>query len=222
MRPPAPGPAAMWDFSTILQLLDYLGTFAFGLSGAMVGVRKQMDVFGVVVLATVTAIGGGTARDVMIGRAPTFWMTDPTYLGLALIAGLIPFIAAQTVERRQSALIAFDAIGLGVFTVIGAWLAIQAEVSPIAVVALATLTAVGGGMMRDLLAGEVPIVLREEVYASASIVGAVVFWAGISAGLPQDAVAPAAAVLVIAIRLVSRKYRWQLPRPEHVGPEGDA
>jgi len=208
----------MWDFSTILQSLDYLGTFAFGLSGAMVGVRKQMDVFGVVVLATVTAIGGGTLRDVMIGRAPTFWMKDPTYLGLAVIAGLVPFIAAQSVERRHSALIVFDAVGLGVFTVIGAWLAIQAQVSPIAVVALGMLTAVGGGMMRDLLAGEVPIVLREEVYASASIVGALVFWVGISAGLTQDVAAPAAAALVIAIRLVSRRYHWQLPRPGAGGP----
>lgn len=212
----------MWHFTAILQSLDYLGTFAFGLSGAMVGVRKGMDVFGIVVLSTVTAIGGGTVRDTMLGRTPIFWMTDPTYLCLAVLAGLIPFVAYRTVERGMGALVFFDALGLGVFTVIGAWLALQAGVCGIGVVTLAALTGVGGGMMRDVLAGEMPIVLREEVYASASILGAILFWAGMQSGLPLDAVAPVAAAVVVVIRMVSRLYHWRLPRARAEPAEGEA
>ena len=212
----------MWDLSTILQSLDYLGTFAFALSGAMVAVRKQMDVFGVVVLAIVTAIGGGTVRDMILVKSPNFWLTDPTYLCLALIAGLVTFLAFHAVERGLEALIVFDAIGLGVFTVIGAWVAIQSDVCVVGVVALAVLTGVGGGIMRDVLAHETPIVLREEVYASASIVGALALWLGIQAGLTQDVIVPVAAALVIAIRLVSRRYCWRLPTPEHSEPRVEA
>jgi len=202
----------MFDSSIILQALDYLGTFAFGLSGAMVAVRKKMDIFGVVVLATVTAIGGGTVRDLLLARAPNFWIEDPTYLLMALGAGLIAFLAYHAVQRGASALIVFDAIGLGVFTVIGAWLAMEAELCGVATVVLATLTGVGGGIMRDVLAREVPIVLREEVYASASIVAATVFWFGMKGGMSAEMAAPMAAALVIAIRLVSRKFHWHLPR----------
>jgi len=209
----------MPQFSAILQVLDYLGTFAFGLSGAMVGVRKGMDVFGIVVLATVTAIGGGTVRDALLGRTPIFWMTDATYLYLAVVAGLIPFLAFRTVERGSGALAFFDAVGLGVFTVIGASLALQAQVCGIGVVALAAMTGVGGGMIRDVLAGEMPIVLREEVYASASIGGAIVLWAGIRLGLPLDAVAPISALLVVLIRMLSRHYHWHLPRALPQVPE---
>jgi uncharacterized membrane protein YeiH len=202
----------MFDSSIILQALDYLGTFAFGLSGAMVAVRKKMDIFGVVVLATVTAIGGGTVRDLLLARAPNFWIEDPTYLLMALGAGLIAFLAYRAVQRGARALIVFDAIGLGVFTVIGAWLAMEAELCGVATVVLATLTGIGGGVMRDVLAREVPIVLREEVYASASILGATVFWFGIRGGMSAEMAAPMAAVLVIALRLVSRKFHWHLPR----------
>lgn len=208
----------MLDSSLILQSLDYLGTFAFGLSGAMVAVRKKMDIFGVVVLATVTAIGGGTIRDLLLGRTPNFWMEDPTYLYLAVAAGLVIFVAFRTLERGEKALIVFDAIGLGVFTVIGALFAIQAQVGGVATVVLATLTGVGGGILRDLLAREVPIVLREEVYASASILGATAFWFTVKAGLAPEIAAPIAAALVIAIRLVSRRFHWQLPRPTHNEP----
>jgi uncharacterized membrane protein YeiH len=141
---------------------------------------------------------------------------------LALIAGLVTFLAFHAVERGLEALIVFDAIGLGVFTVIGAWVAIQSDVCVVGVVALAVLTGVGGGIMRDILAHETPIVLREEVYASASIVGALALWLGIHVGLTQDVVAPVAAALVIAIRLVSRRYCWRLPTPEHSEPRVEA
>jgi len=208
----------MLDSSAILQGLDYVGTFAFGLSGAMVAMRKKMDIFGVVVLATVTATGGGTIRDVLLGRTPNFWIEDPTYLYLAVAAGLVIFVAFPTVERGENALIVFDAIGLGVFTVIGALLAIHAEVGGVATVVLATLTGVGGGIMRDVLAREVPIVLREQVYASASILGATALWFTVKAGLGPEIAAPIAAALAIAIRLVSRTCHWQLPQPAERDP----
>ncbi|MFO8079312.1 MAG: trimeric intracellular cation channel family protein [Armatimonadota bacterium] len=208
----------MLDFTIILQSLDYLGTFAFGVSGAMVAVRKKMDVFGVVVLAMVTAIGGGTVRDLLLARTPNFWIEDPTYIYLAIIAGLIPFIAYHAVERGMTALIFFDAVGLGAFTVIGAWLGIEADVAGIAVVVLATLTGIGGGMMRDVLAREVPIVLREEIYASACIAGAAVFLLAIRQGAPVDVAAPITVVLVVVIRMLSHAYKWELPHPKHTKP----
>jgi len=209
----------MLDFSIILQSLDYMGTFAFGVSGAMVAVRKKMDIFGVVVLAIVTAIGGGTVRDLLLARSPNFWIEDPTYIYLAIAAGLVPFVAYHAIERGMTALIVFDAVGLGAFTVIGAWLAIEADVCGIAVIVLATLTGTGGGIMRDVLAREVPIVLREEIYASACIVGSAVFLAAIRGGLPVDVAAPVTVTLVVAIRVLSHIYKWELPHPKHTRPK---
>ncbi|MBD3293389.1 MAG: hypothetical protein GF393_10730 [Armatimonadia bacterium] len=119
----------------------------------------------------------------------------------------------------MTALIFFDAVGLGAFTVIGAWLGIQAEVAGIAVVVLATLTGIGGGIMRDVLAREVPIVLREEIYASASIAGATVFFFAMHGGLPVDVAAPVTVVLVVVIRMLSHVYDWELPHPKHTRPK---
>jgi len=196
---------------TTLQLLDYIGTFAFAVSGALKGVRKEMDVFGVAVLATVTAIGGGTIRDALLGER-VFWLGDPTYVPLAVAAAIVVFVLYHWVQRVRWELLIADAIGLGVFTAIGATKAWQADAGLVGVVTMACLTGVGGGVIRDVLARDVPAVLCEEIYASATIAGAFAFWGlmRIHAGLALATVV--AALLTIAIRIASIVLHWGLPR----------
>lgn len=201
----------------ILQALDYLGTVAFAISGALAAVRKGMDIFGVAVLAAVTAIGGGTVRDALL-RNPIFWLQDGTYVLLALTAAVVVFLLYPVMEKSGGALLAFDAVGLGVFTAIGALKAQAAHTGLVGIVTMACLTGVGGGMIRDLLAREVPIVLREEVYASASIAGALAFWGLWRAGAGDTPSICVAAALTVLIRALSIKLGWRLPkRPAGAG-----
>lgn len=195
----------------ILTILDYLGTFAFAVSGALKAARRDMDVFGLSVLAVVTAIGGGTIRDVMLGQQP-FWFRDANYVLLSLAAALLVFALYRLVARGETLLLVFDAVGLGAFTVIGASKAMAAGIGPAGTVVLATLTGVGGGIIRDVLAADVPVVLRKEVYASACIVGAALFWGLAQWRVPQATSMPVVMLLVIAIRLVCLHYRVGLPR----------
>lgn len=194
-----------------IQFLDYLGTAAFAVSGALKGVRKEMDIFGVTVLATVTAIGGGTIRDALLGNR-IFWFHDPTYVPLAAATAVAVFALYRLVQKTVKELLIFDAIGLGVFTAIGAVKAWDAGTGLVGVVTMACLTGVGGGVIRDVLAGEVPAVLREEVYASAAIVGAFAFWGLMRLEAGLAAAMWVAAALTIAIRIASIALRWALPR----------
>jgi len=194
-----------------IEFLDYLGTGAFAVSGALKGVRKEMDIFGVAVLATVTAIGGGTLRDALL-KIPVFWLHNPVYVPLAVAAAVVVFVLYRWVQRTYRALLVFDAIGLGVFTAIGAVKAWDAGTGLVGVVTMACLTGVGGGVVRDVLAGDVPAVLREEVYASATLAGALLFWGLTRAQAGQGTAVWAAAILTIAIRLASMAFRWHLPR----------
>lgn len=193
-----------------LVLLDYLGTFAFAISGALKAVRKEMDLFGLIVLAVVTAIGGGTIRDVMVGQRP-FWFANPWYILLALLAAGLVFALYRALSRGETVLLVFDAIGLGAFTVIGASKAMAAGLGLVPTVALACLTGIGGGLIRDVLAQEIPVVLRKEVYASASILGAVIYWLLEQYRVPSHFSMPAAMLIVTAIRLLSLHYGIGLP-----------
>lgn len=194
----------------ILLLLDYLGTMAFAVSGALKGVRNGMDIFGVVVLAVVTAIGGGTIRDALLD-APIFWLTDSTYILLSLLMAIAVFMLFRLAQRTERILLVFDAIGLGVFTGIGAMRAADAGLGFLGIITMGLLTGIGGGLLRDVLAGKVPIVLREEVYASASIAGGLVFAGMLRAGLPEAAALSVAVGLTILIRLLSIFLQWHLP-----------
>lgn len=194
-----------------LILLDYLGTFAFAISGALKAVRKEMDLFGLIVLAVVTAIGGGTVRDVMLGQQP-FWFANPYYILLALLAAFLVFALYRVLSRGETVLLWFDAIGLGAFTVIGASKAMTYGLGLVPTVALACLTGIGGGLIRDMLAQEVPVVLRKEVYASASVLGAIIYWLLEQYSVPAHFSTSLAMLVVIAIRLLSLHYGIGLPR----------
>lgn len=194
-----------------LYLFDLMGTFAFAVSGALLGVKKDMDIYGCFVLASVTGAGGGTVRDLLLRTEP-FILRDVTYISVIFTAVLAVWLFKRFVERVNRPLLIADAVGLGVFTVIGATKGIEVGLAVHAVLILAVLTATGGGMLRDVLANEVPAVLTREVYASASLVGAVVFYLLYTAGPGNTFNILVSAALVVLIRLYTLKKDFHLPR----------
>lgn len=180
----------------LLLWLDLFGTIVFAVSGALAAGRKQMDLFGVMVLAFVTAIGGGTVRDLVLGATPVLWIAKPMYIWLALAAGFATVALARHVRVPRNLLPLADALGLATFCVIGTERALLLGFGPGVAIVMGVMTAVVGGMIRDILCGEVPLILRKEIYATAALLGAAVTagfvmldmplvgtWAGFSAAL---------------------------------------
>ena len=197
----------------IIYILDLIGTAAFAASGAWVGVRKQMDLFGVLVLGTVTAVGGGTLRDLLLGDVPPFSLKDEAYIYIAIVVSVVVFANRKRFEFFEKPLLYFDAIGLGTFVVIGTTKAIDFQLGALGAVLMGVMTGTAGGVMRDLLANQVPLILRREIYASACVAGGTLLVI-----LGENGVAPAAAALlsaatVILVRLLAIHYDWSLPKP---------
>lgn len=201
------------DLAPLLLVLDLGGVFVFALSGALVAVRQAMDLFGVLVLAGATGLGGGLLRDVLIGDVPPVALTDWRYLLVPVAAGLIAFVAHPTVGRMERAITVSDAGGLALFCVAGALKAYDAGLSVLAAALLGMVTAIGGGMIRDVLAGRVPVVFGGELYATPALAGAAVAAGGSALGLPLLAVAPVGAVVCLTWRLLAVWRRWQAPLP---------
>ncbi|HUZ03320.1 MAG TPA: trimeric intracellular cation channel family protein, partial [Thermomicrobiaceae bacterium] len=199
--------------STLLLVLDLSGTFVFALSGAMVGVRKQLDIFGVLVLAFAAATAGGMTRDLLLGAVPPPAISDWRYIVVALGAGLITFSWSPLIHRLRSAVLVFDGAGLALFAVSGAQKALGYHVNPVAAVLLGVLTGIGGGMLRDVLVSEVPTVLRSELYAVAALAGAAVVVIGDRLPFPAVATTIAGALLCFGLRMVAVRRDWQLPTP---------
>jgi uncharacterized membrane protein YeiH len=193
----------------VLHALDLLGTFAFALSGALLGARKRMDVFGVIVLAVAAGLGGGVVRDVLIGATPPFAITHWSVIATAAAAGLVGFAAPRAVARARRTVLVVDATGLGVFAVAGTAKALDHGVPAVGAIVIGVITAVGGGVARDLLAGDVPVILHSEIYATPAAAAALVV-AVVSRSAPVEV---AAAILATAIRLAALRFRWSAPRP---------
>lgn len=202
----------MMDLSALVTGLDLLGTFVFGLSGGTLAVRRGLDLVGVLALATAAALAGGLIRDVLLGAAPPAAVADQRYLLAAGAAGLAAFLAHPLIGRLGKPVMAFDALGLGLFAVTGCRKALEAGLGPVPCVLLGVLTAVGGGGLRDLLVAEVPRVLREEVYALAALLGAMVVVAGDRLDLPDGATALAGVLAASLLRVVSVLRGWRAPR----------
>jgi uncharacterized membrane protein YeiH len=196
----------------LLRALDLGGTFVFGLSGGLLAIRKRMDVFGVAVLSLAAALGGGILRDVLIGATPPAAFRDATYLWIALAAGGSAFFFHRQLERIESAVRVFDAMGLALFTVTGTSKALVADLSPLPAALLGVLTAVGGGVLRDVLAGDVPLVLQREIYALAALLGAAIVVGAAMLGAYGAAAACAAAGATFLVRMLAIRYRWHAPR----------
>lgn len=197
---------------TLLYGFDLLGTAAFAASGALAGIRRDMDLFGVLMLGMVTATGGGTLRDLFLGDTPPFIFKDETYLCLSLFVSLLVFVFHKHMAFLQHPLLYFDAVGLGTFVVIGTGKALSLQLGFIGAVMMGVMTATAGGMIRDILSNQVPLVLQKEVYASACLAGGTLFYLLYQNALLRNLALPVAAVTVIAVRLLAIHYNWSLPR----------
>lgn len=198
-----------------LLTLDLLGIAAFALSGAIVAVRKSLDIFGVIVLASITGLGGGVARDVLIGAVPPTSLTDWRYLVVPAIAGLLGFFFHPTVGRMERQISVLDAMGLGMFCVVGAVKASDYGLGILPATLIGMITAVGGGILRDVLAGRVPVIFREELYATPAFAGALIAVLVHESGAHEGWYA-VALVVSIAWRILAIKRGWVAPLPPGV------
>lgn len=199
----------MTDWSVLA--LDLAGSFAFAISGATAGVRKQLDLFGVLVLAFAAATAGGILRDTLIGATPPAALADWRYLAVAVLAGLVTFFGYERVERLRNPVQLFDAVGLGLFAVTGAAKALEHGLGPSGALLLGMLSGIGGGMVRDVLVAEIPGVLRRELYAVAALSGAALVVLGHALHWPAGPCAVAGAAACFLLRFLAIRRGWQLP-----------
>jgi uncharacterized membrane protein YeiH len=192
--------------------LDWFGVAVFATTGALVASRKQMDLIGFILLGTVTGVGGGTIRDTLLGNLPVFWIADPRYLITCVVVSSAAFFLAHIPQSRYALVLRFDAVGLAVFAVTGAETALNANADPIVAVAMGVITATFGGIVRDILGGESPAILRQEIYVTAALVGATLFVALAEAGVERSGSLIAGFAIALIIRLGALRWNWSLPR----------
>jgi uncharacterized membrane protein YeiH len=196
----------------IIYALDLLGTVAFAASGALAGVRRGMDLLGVIVLGIVTATGGGVIRDVLLNDTPPFCFKNELYLYLAVAASVVVFLTPRSFERMNRAMLLLDALGLGTFLVIGTSKALQFNLGLMGSIIMGVMTATCGGLVRDLLSNQIPLILQREIYASACVVGGALFYFLHFTELPNTVNLTVSAATVILIRCAAIVKGWQLPR----------
>lgn len=195
----------------MLYFLDLFGVAVFAITGSLAAGKKQMDLFGVVVLALATALGGGTLRDLILGDYPVFWISDPSYVFIGTAVAISIFVLARFLRPPAKALKFADAFGLAIFTIIGTDKAISLGVAGSISVIMGVMTGVAGGIIRDILSGEIPLVLKAEIYATASLCGAIIFVV-LTAYFPSMPLpAPAAITAVLALRLAAIHWNLSLP-----------
>ncbi len=196
----------------VIYMFDIFGTVVFAVTGALCGVRYKLDLLGVIVFACTVGVGGGMLRDVLIGAVPVAALTNETYLIACIGAGLLVFFVARWLSNLRQLIAFCDAIGLGVFTAIGAAKGCAYELHPIGVVLSGVLTAVGGGMIRDIMARSVPVVLTSDFYATAALLGGIVYYAldGFSR-LPQFMIFMIVFAFVTGVRLAAMHFKLRLP-----------
>ncbi|MFV8370295.1 trimeric intracellular cation channel family protein [Flavobacterium sp. LB2R40] len=199
----------------MFHLLDIIGTMAFAMSGALTAMNKKLDPFGVFIIAFVTAVGGGTLRDIMIGRTPVGWMLDLKYVYVISIGFVLAILFRKRFDRLRTSLFLFDTIGLGVFTLIGLEKGINIGLHPVICIALGTMTACFGGVIRDILCTEIPVIFRREIYATICILGGIVFFLLRKLNLENDVLYLTTSLVIIAVRLMAVKFKWYLPTLEH-------
>ena len=196
---------------TLVLILDLGGTFAFALSGAMAGVRRQLDLFGVLVISFAASTSGGIARDLLIGAVPPAALVDWRYLAVSLAAGLLCFYWCALIEKLRNPVRMLDAMGLALFAVAGTEKALAFGLSPVMAALLGMLTGIGGGVARDLLLAEIPAVLRSDLYAVAALVGAGIVVGGHLLGFPILATALGGGLACFVLRLTAIRRGWRLP-----------
>lgn len=191
--------------------IDILGTIAFAISGVLVAMSKKMDLFGILTIAFVTAVGGGTLRDLLIGDAPVSWMKDITYTYVILGSAIFAIIFKSKINYLRTSLFLFDTIGIGLYTLVGIQKGINLDLHPIISIALGTMTATFGGVIRDILCNEIPVIFRKEIYATACILGGIAYFLLSEFPIQDNIVFIIAGVVVITTRLLAVKFKIALP-----------
>lgn len=195
----------------VFYVLDLLGVAVFAVSGALAAGRLGLDLLGVVVIAALTAVGGGTLRDLLLNRHPISWIGDPTYLVVVCAAALLTVVYVAFRPAPGNTLLVADALGLALFAMSGAQVAEDAELSPIIVVLMGTITGVAGGVLRDVLSGQIPLILRRDIYATAAIAGITVYLVLQAFGARRPWAFAVSLAVIVALRLLAILWGWQLP-----------
>ena len=191
--------------------IDILGTIAFAISGVLVAMEKKLDLFGVLIIAFVTAIGGGTLRDLLIGNTPVIWMRDSVYVITIIITVIVAILFVKQLKYLRKSLFLFDTIGIGLYTLVGVEKGIEAELLPIMCIALGTITASFGGVIRDILCNEIPVIFRKEIYATACILGGASYFLLNKLPIASNYAFVMAVLVVIILRILAVKFNIRLP-----------
>ncbi|WP_411894784.1 trimeric intracellular cation channel family protein [Winogradskyella sp. A2] len=193
------------------QVVDILGTVAFAISGVLVAMNKRMDAFGVIIIAFVTAVGGGTLRDIMVGVEPVAWMRDITYVYVIVGATVFAVVFRNQLKHLRRSLFLFDTIGIGLYTVVGIETGLVAGLHPLICIALGTMTACFGGVIRDILCNDIPVIFRKEIYATACILGGFTYFLLREFLEDRNYLFVIAGVVVIVLRLIAVRFKISLP-----------
>lgn len=196
----------------MLEVLFYVAITAEAMTAALAAGRRQLDWFGVCLLACVTALGGGTTRDLLLGHYPLYWVGNPYVLLLVCGAALATIVGARMMHRLRWPFLLLDSVGLVVFTIVGCNIGMEMAVHPIIVIVAGMVTGIVGGILRDVLVNEVPLVFQGELYASVSIVTAAIYYFGVTAGLPGDLVVLIALAIGFPFRVLAILYGWKMPK----------
>lgn len=192
-------------------ILDILGVTAFSISGVLTAMRKELDVFGILIIAFVTSVGGGTVRDVLINTDVT-WLTDMTYVYVILISTILAIIFRKKINYLRKSLFLFDTLGIGLYTVVGIEKGLSADLPALVCIAFGTMSACFGGVIRDILCNDIPVIFHKEIYATACILGGFSYFALTYFNLPQDLIFIISGSVVIAVRISAVVFKIQLPR----------
>ncbi|MFA8450104.1 MAG: trimeric intracellular cation channel family protein [Bacteroidales bacterium] len=199
------------DFD-LIYFLDMLGTFVFAISGAMAASRKRVDLFGAIFAGLITAVGGGTIRDTLIGSFPVMWIRNLTYIYVGLIGAVATFFLPKLFFKFKNPVTFLDAIGLAVFTIIGINKSESFGYHPVVAVLMGVVTGVMGGILRDAFVGNTPMLLRREIYAMASLIGGIIYTLIELTSVPKEVNQIFVIILIIAIRWLSVRKKWSLPQ----------
>ncbi len=195
---------------SLFFVIDILGTIAFSISGVLTAFNKKMDPFGIFIIAFVTAVGGGTLRDVLID-APISWMRDLTFIYVIVIAAIFAIVFRKRLKHLRKSLFLFDTVGIALYTVVGVEKGIEAEFPVLICIALGTISACFGGVIRDILCNEIPVIFRKEIYATACIMGGVTYFILLKFNVPTDWIVILSGSVVISIRLLAVVFHLRLP-----------
>lgn len=196
---------------TLFQVLDILGIISFAISGSLVAMRKRLDPFGVFIIAFATSVGGGTLRDVLIGAQPVFWMKNIYVIFLIITSYVFAIIFRKKLKYLNKSLFLFDTIGLGLYTIMGTEIGLRANFHPIVIISIATMSASFGGVIRDILCNEVPVIFRKEIYATACVLGSITYLTLHYFNLSETVIYIFTSLMVIIIRLVAVIFHLSLP-----------